>query len=397
MRLAVINHVGDMAAGAEHALVEYVRRLPAEVTPLFFLFEDGQFAQMLRDQFGEVTIVPMSHRISQVERNKLSFAAVPDAFGHAMRLTNALRAVAPDVVLTNSMKAHIIGSLSARLLGLPCINYVHDFVTGGARTLLALVSGLCARERITCSKAVAASLGLPRTTAVYSAVDTSAYRELPDRNTAKSALGLPVDDLPVVGLVGRIARWKGQDRFIRIAADVLQTVDAHFVIVGSPIFGCDPAYVPELTATIAALKVSDRIHFVPWQSDMRSVYATVDVAANCSEREPFGRTMLEALASGVPIVCFDDAGVAEILAGRRCGTVVPAGNECAFADGVRLYLTDADLRADAQATARSVAEPFDVTVAWQPFAEVIARVSEQRSPSTRRPALNGAATEARVP
>jgi hypothetical protein len=228
MRVAVVNHLGDLAAGAEHALVQYVSRLPVDVVPLFFLFEDGAFAATLRAAFDSVTIVPMSRRVAGAERGALPLAAIPDGITGVFRLARALRAARPDMVLTNSMKAHIIGSLAAKLIGVPCVNYVHDFVTGPARMLLSLVSAACARERLTCSKAVAENLGLARSTAVYSGIDTARYRALPDRAAARTALSLPEDELPVVALVGRIARWKGQDRFIRIAIDVLRTVDAHF-------------------------------------------------------------------------------------------------------------------------------------------------------------------------
>jgi glycosyltransferase involved in cell wall biosynthesis len=201
----------------------------------------------------------------------------------------------------------------------------------------------------------------------------------------------------VIALVGRIARWKGQDRFIRVAADVLRTVDAHFVIVGSPIFGCDPEYVPELMAAVTAANGQERIHFVPWQDDMRNVYAAVDLAANCSTREPFARTMLEALASGIPIVCFDDAGSCEILAQHPCGTAVPAGDEAAFAAAVRMYLTDSNLLAGAQASARVAVRSFDIDVAWQAFAEVILRVGRRRSRTALRPAIRASVAEPSAP
>jgi mannosyltransferase len=189
-------------------------------------------------------------------------------------------------------------------------------------------------------------------------------------------LGIPNDGLPVVALVGRIARWKGQDRFVRIASDVLRDTEAHFAIVGSPIFGCDPQYVPELRASIAAAGLQQRIHFVPWQTDMRNVYGAIDLACNTSSREPFGRTSLEALASGVPIVCFDDAGVCEIFAQHEGGTKVPAGDEISFAHAVRAYLADPKLMSDAANAARVVAAPLDIANVYRSFADVIERAGK---------------------
>lgn len=385
MRLAIVNHQGNLAAGAEHALLQFLVRLPPSIEPVFFFFEDGAFAQEMRERFGSVTIVPMSARVATAKRSALAVGAVADGVALTRRLAKALRAAAPDMVLTNSMKAHIIGSLAAKLAGLPCVNYIHDIVTGPARALLQLVSRNCAIERLTCSKAVAQSIGIVRTTAVYAPIETATFRNLPERGAARAALGIPDDGLPVVALVGRIARWKGQDRFVRIAADVVRDTDAHFVIVGSPIFGCDLQYVPELIASVAAAGLRERVHFVPWQNDMRNVYGAIDLACNTSTREPFGRTSLEALASGVPIVCFDDAGVCEIFAQHQGGTQVPAGDEVAFARALRAYLADPTFMATAVSAARIAAEPLDIANVYRSFADVIERVglSSLRSASSK--------------
>jgi glycosyltransferase involved in cell wall biosynthesis len=361
MKLAIVNHLGDVGAGAEHSLLQFLVRLPRNVEPIFFFFEDGRFARSMRERFGSVTIVPMSERIAMAQRDALRLSAIPDGIDLTLRLAKAIRTQQPDLVLTNSMKAHIVGSLSAKLVGLPCINYVHDFVEGQARTLLQIVSFLCADERLTCSNAVSANIGLAPSTAVYAPLDTAAYAKLPDRGLARTALGLPNDGLPVVGLVGRISRWKGQDRFIRIAIDVLRDTDAHFAIVGSPIFGCDPDYVPELTATVARAGLEQRIHFVPWQTDMPTVFGALDLACSCSTREPFGRTSLEALAGGIPVIAFDDAGVCEIFADGQGGTHVTAGDEIAFARAVRMYLRDPALAANAKIAAQVAAQRCDIT------------------------------------
>jgi glycosyltransferase involved in cell wall biosynthesis len=372
-------HHGGLASGAEHALLQFLERSPESLEPVLFFLEDGAFAQTMRRRFSSVTIVPMSERVATAQRGRLPLNAVADTLAVVWRLSKALQAAAPDIVLTNSMKAHIIGSLAAKLAGLPCINYIHDIVAGPARTLLQTVSRLCAVERLTCSKAVAASLGIQRTTAVYAPIQTATFQQLPERSAARLALGLPDDGLPIVALVGRIARWKGQDRFIRIAADVLRTTQAHFVIVGSALFGCDASYVSELTAAVAAAGLQDRVHFVPWQEDLRIVYGAIDLACNTSTREPFGRTSLEALAAGLPVVCFDDAGVCEIFVQHQGGTHVPAGDEVAFAHVVRAYLTDPLRMEKAKDAARIAAAPLDIANVYGSFADVLHRVGMSSS------------------
>jgi glycosyltransferase involved in cell wall biosynthesis len=385
MRLAIVTHQGSLAAGAEHALLQFLERLPTEIKPLFFFFEDGEFAQEMRTRFGSVTVIAMSERVATAKRSALPVAAIADGFGLAWRLSNALRAAKPDMVLTNSMKSHIVGSLAARSIGIPCVNYIHDIVVGPGRMLLRLVSRFCAVERLTCSNAVADNLDLPRTTTAYAAIDVATFADLPSRSDARAALGLPDDGIPIVALVGRIARWKGQDRFLRVARKVIDHTDAHFVIVGSPLFGCDANYVSELEAAVSAGNLQQRVHFVPWQANMRNVYAAIDLSCNCSIREPFGRTSLEALAAGLPIVCFDDAGISEIFEQNRGGTRVPAGDEEALAAAVRSYLEDPAFLARSSEAALRAAAPLDIANVYRTFADVLERVGNacaMRSPAT---------------
>jgi glycosyltransferase involved in cell wall biosynthesis len=236
------------------------------------------------------------------------------------------------------------------------------------------ISRYCGVERLACSHMIDKTLGLARTTVVHPPIDLAKYRDLPSRAQARAALGLPNDGLPVVALVGRILRWKGQDRFIRIAARVLLETDAHFAIVGGAIFGGDPDYPQELHALVDRELPAGRIHFVPWQEDMRNVYAAIDIACNCSIREPFGLTTVEALACEVPVVCFDDAGVCEIFEQHRGGIKVPAGDEHAFAAALLAYLRDPAGLSRARAHAREAAERLDVDRLCGLFIDVVSRV-----------------------
>jgi glycosyltransferase involved in cell wall biosynthesis len=167
------------------------------------------------------------------------------------------------------------------------------------------------------------------TRVIYGPVEIDAYGALDDRRTARRKLGIP-GDLPVVALIGRINRWKGHDRFVRIAALVNAVLPVRFIIVGAPIFR-DADFVPELEVLIDRLGVRDRVSFHPWVTDVREVYAAIDLNANCSTREPFGRTLIEAAAAGVPTVCFSDSGASETIHDGVTGRCVDPGDDEGFA------------------------------------------------------------------
>jgi glycosyltransferase involved in cell wall biosynthesis len=388
IRLGIVSHHGGKPAGAEHALMLLLDQTRAQVEPQFFLFEDGEFTQLVRQRYGNASVVSMSARMASSTRAALRWNSLADALALSVRLAGELRGADVDVVLTNTMKAHVVGSIAARLSGRPCINYMHDVLDGTARSVMRKTSLVFADARLACSRSAAQNLGLPRTTVVHPPIDVKAYENLPLRAEMRKELGLPDDGLPVIGLVGRILRWKGQDRFIRIAERVLRSVDAHFAIIGDSIFGGDAEYPEELRARVAELRLEHRVHFVPWQADPTRIYAAIDVSCNCSIREPFGRTTIEALACGDPAVCFDDAGVCDIFADDVGARTVPADDEAAFADAVIALISDPVVLARARESAREVAARVDIYHVAERFLSVI----EALAPVPRTPVPEGAAS-----
>ncbi len=125
----------------------------------------------------------------------------------------------------------------------------------------------------------------------------------------------------VLTLPGRLTRLKGHEDFIDlVAALVAKGRDVHGLVVGY----LDPArnrYISELQQRVVAKGIADRITFTGQRADMKQIYASSDIVLSLSAKpESFGRTVLEALALGVPVIGYDHGGVGEIL-----GKLYPAG------------------------------------------------------------------------
>jgi glycosyltransferase involved in cell wall biosynthesis len=372
-RVTFVNAIGATPGGAERTMGAFLRAVPDDIEPSAILFEDGSFADELRGYGVAVHIVKVSERITGATRENKGFGAATDLVPAVFRVAGRLRKIAPALVYTNSMKAHFIGSLAARLAGVPCVIHYHDLFAGTPLRMLQLLSRVASKERIACSQLVADTIGVGTTTVIYAPVDVSSYRELENRDVARAKLGF-TDDLPIVTLVGRINRWKGHDRFVRIAARVTAEMPVHFAIVGAPIFR-DADFVPELAALISQLNLQDRVTFHPWVDDVRSVYAAASLNVNCSTREPFGRTIVEAAAAGVATVCFSDSGASETIVDDVTGKTVRPGDEEAFARAIVSLLRDPERLALMGRAARTAAERFDSAVIAQEMAVVIRRAA----------------------
>ena len=118
----------------------------------------------------------------------------------------------------------------------------------------------------------------------------------------------------VLTLPGRLTRLKGHHDFISLVARlVAEGVDVIGLVVG----GEDPkrpGYAKEIRERVQAEGLGERIVFTGHRSDVREIYAISDCVLSLSSTpESFGRTVLEPLAMGRPVVGYAHGGVAEIL------------------------------------------------------------------------------------
>ncbi len=398
IRVAFINHHGGVPAGAERSLEAYLRRIPSDIDPYVFLFEDGAYAQLVRSLNIPVFIAPASQRLMSLSRAHLRTGDALDGIRQALRLRTLLKSLQVDVVVTNSMKAHIVGAIAARMCGIPVVTWLKEIPQGFALKLIRAVSRTCASERIGCSQAVVENLGLSRSTALVPALDLSTYAQPPPAATAKASLGLPADKL-AFSMVGRIARIKGQDLFIRAAARLRDSgiSNVHFAIIGSPTFPQDNDFMPELARLTAQLGMDEHVSFIPWLDDPTVAYAASDLLCNASSTEGFGRTSVEAGLYGVPVVCFDEGGAGEAVVPAVTGTVVRSGDVAAFAAAMAAYAADPAARKRAGAAAKVYARRHDADRLAISFFEIVRRASLKHAWSTNAPRTPSAIPETSMP
>ena len=118
----------------------------------------------------------------------------------------------------------------------------------------------------------------------------------------------------LISLPGRITRLKGHGNLIAILKHLSDRPDLHALVVG----GAHPrkaAYLEEVRERVAAEGLADRITFTGNRDDLREILAISTVVLSLTTQpESFGRTTLEALSMGVPVVGYDHGGVGEQLA-----------------------------------------------------------------------------------
>lgn len=132
----------------------------------------------------------------------------------------------------------------------------------------------------------------------------------------------------VLALPGRLSRIKGHDRFVRLIQAVrYEYPDVHGLIIG----GVEPrreGYAEELHSLVKQLGLSEHISFTGQRDDMPDVMSQCDLLFSLTTKpETFGRTVLEGLRLGKPVIGWDKGGVGEILGDCFPWGAVPDGDE----------------------------------------------------------------------
>jgi glycosyltransferase involved in cell wall biosynthesis len=150
----------------------------------------------------------------------------------------------------------------------------------------------------------------------------------PQRADHRRRLGLP--EAPLVLFAGRLLPFKGVDTLLRAFARVVERSPAHLAIIGDGPQGSD------LRHTCEELGLTDRVRFVGFvqPEEMPLWYSAADLFVLPSS-ETWGVVVLEALASGVPVVITDEVGChPDVLNDERVGETVRPRDPAELADAL---------------------------------------------------------------
>jgi glycosyltransferase involved in cell wall biosynthesis len=314
LNVVYLNHVARMSGG-EIALLRLISALGDSVRPFVVLGEDGPLAEALSETRVEVAILPLTDTVRELRRANVtpsvrSLRAVIQTGRYVRNLSQLLRRRRPDIVHANSLKSGVYGGVAARATGIPLVWHVRDrvsadYLPGAAAIAVRAAARLLPTALIANSHATMATLPQhPRSRVVYDPVEPPQHA---------STRGERPDDRFTVGMIGRLAPWKGQMVFLEAFARAFDGRRVNANIVGSAMFGEDD-YEKSLRAAVQNLGIAHQVDFRGFRTDVWAELATLDVLVHCSTTpEPFGQVLTEAMAAGVPVIASAAGGPLEIV------------------------------------------------------------------------------------
>lgn len=259
------------------------------------------------------------------------------------RIRTIIRKENVDVVHGNDL-LDIYGPVAALFEGKPSTQYVR-WILESPFWLKRLIAGLVYRLNhrvMTVSQGVARAMFskdggvLPNVVTCYDWIDMDAVGHTGSGGNLRRELGVPADAL-LIGCVGRLEHWKGQDVFVRSAEKVLkERPDAYFLLVGGAVEGRGRESFDRFLKTLASgLGLSGRMIFTGHRTDIRNVMEALDVFVHASRTpDPLPGVVMEAMDCGIPVIGAHAGGVPEEVADGQTGYLYEPGNPEAMARAI---------------------------------------------------------------
>jgi glycosyltransferase involved in cell wall biosynthesis len=332
LRVVYLDHVAQLSGG-ELALLRLLKAL-TDVEAHVILAEEGPLVDSLLQAGVSVEVLPMRGRTRQLRKDnvrpgRLPLLAVSDTLTYTLRLAWRLRRLRADVVHTNSLKSGIYGSIAARFARTPVVWHLRDRINAeylpgfGVRVVRTLTHQL-ADVVISNSQATRQTL-LPRQRSLVIPSVVEPMDARPERSTQDRPI--------VVGIVGRLAPWKGQESFLRAFVQAFPDGRQRAMIVGAPMFGdAETAYADRLRRLAHELGVADRVEFRGHRDDVGAEFRAMDVLVHASTiPEPFGQVVIEGMAAQLAVVASRGGGPEEIISDGVDGLLYERGDVAGLA------------------------------------------------------------------
>ncbi len=353
MKVLYVNHTGQVSGG-EKSLLELVRGAAPLVSPIVAC-PDGPLVDALRDAgVPRVSIPGIDASLKLHPRH--TTRALSDIARSARAVRAAARRHDVSVVHANSIRAGLFATLIARRHRRPTIVHMRDCLPASRISTLVLRVISRADLLIANSHYTAASLDEAGVTCarrvIGNPVDLDRFDpDRIDRHSARAALGIADRDY-VALVLAQITPWKGQEDAIRAIARVReQHPNVKLFLAGSTKFVSkatrydNRAYLDGLQRLVEELHLRDHVRFLGDCDDVPSLLRATDTLLIPSWEEPFGRSMIEAMAMRVAVVATTVGGPAEVITQRRDGLLVPPRKPEAWAQAIQSLINTPAMQA----------------------------------------------------
>lgn len=347
MKKILYLHAGAELYGADIVLLELLKNLDKnKFEPYVVLPCDGQLVDKFRENNIGVEVVEYPILRRKYFTPIGIFNYVKDYLIYSKKINNIVKEKGIDIVHTNTA-AVLEGIYIKKKSRIPLVWHIHEIIVS-PKFMHKFLSYLIAKnsnEVITVSNAVKNHLESTgyfkkEVKVIYNGVDNTIFSPQNESDYIRAEFNIP-KDAKIVGMIGRVNAWKGQNDFLKAIEVVLDKHPNVYAMLVGGVFEGEEWRIDELKKDINNIKNKDRIIFSDYRRDTKNIYALYDVFVLPSTNpDPLPTVVLEAMASGKPIVGYRHGGICEMVKDEHNGLLANVGYSNDLADKIDKILSD---------------------------------------------------------
>lgn len=351
MKKILYLHAGAELYGADIVLLELLKNLDKDkFTPYVILPSEGPLVEKLREHNIWVKVIeyPIIRRKIFNIIGLLKY--IKDYFIYSSKIKAIVKHEKIKIIHTNTA-AVLEGIFIKRMLKIPLIWHIHEIIVKPkiVHKVLSYLIATNSSEVVTVSEAVKEHLKSTgyfkkNINVIYNGVDNKVFKKENNTGYINKEFNIPAEAI-VVGMIGRVNAWKGQNDFLGAMDIVLEKhKDVYAMLVGG-VFEGEEWRIEELKNKIKLMKNKNRIIFDQYRNDSKNIHALYDIFVLPSTNpDPLPTVVLEAMASSTPIVGYRHGGVCEMVKENYNGLLAEVGNVKDLAEKISLIINDQNLR-----------------------------------------------------
>ncbi|RJQ23954.1 MAG: glycosyltransferase family 1 protein [Nitrospiraceae bacterium] len=348
--------------GGQKVSLDILDALKDKYRCIFFVPEEGDLTGNLRARGIEYKILPIGS-YSDGRKGLKDILTIGLFFpGVLMTAYRHVKKNRISLIYSNSSRSFIWSSIIGRLLSIPVIWHVHNFVADNKTLFILNRLGKIGsvRKVIFVSRAVKEQFPLLKDKAeiIYNGLNIGRFMKGGSGADNKNKLSVP-PSVKIISTISWISRPKKTEIFLKAVPYVLNRYGgAHFLVVGGVKKGHEN-YHASLLKLVRKLGITDHVTFTGQRNDISDLLKSIHI--NCvTSLETYSLTIPESYCFGVPVIGPDTGGPVELIKDRETGLIYKFGNEKDLAEKICLLLGNKELHAVMSRNCKAAAREFDV-------------------------------------
>lgn len=343
-------HAGSEMYGADKVLLELVKELDKKkFKPIVILPSEGTLVDELRKEDIETKVVPYPVLRRKFFNLKGLLYYLTSYIKHSKVILKLIKNREIKIIHNNTT-AVLEGIYLKLKLKVPMVWHVHEIIVKPkiVYKLISYLVEIFADVAVVVSNSVGRHLNdskkndISKIETIYNGVNNKVFSKSNPTEYLHEEFNIPQDAF-IIGMIGRINAWKGQDDFLLAIEPILLKYENVYAMMVGGVFEGEEWRIEKIKGKVSMSSVSNRIIIENFREDSANIHNLFDVFILPSTNpDPLPTVVLEAMASGKPVIGYRHGGICEMVDNGRTGFLVEVRDIDSLRQSIEILINDKD-------------------------------------------------------